>query len=186
MALLVVAVLNPRFFFTNEQAVATPLEVNDLSCSHLEPLWLMAQSVPTAALVPCIRAPLAGWMLAEVAVNEGRSMITLDHDRAGAGVVVARLTAACDPTGAVERLAAEPGVRTSRRIEQLSGEYSATWYDRFPGGCVTYRLHSTSDLQGRFASEVPLLFGFASRQVLRQALHERSGGRLQLDPDTTP
>jgi hypothetical protein len=146
----------------------------------------MAQSVPSATLVPCIRAPQAGWALAEVAVNEGRSMITLDHDRAGAGVVVARLTAACDPTGAVERLAAEPGTHAYRRIEQLSGEYSATWYDRFPGGCVTYRLHSRSDLQGRFASEVPLLFGFTSRQVLRQALYERSGGRLQLDADTGP
>ena len=47
----------------------------------------MAQSVPSATLVPCIRAPQAGWVLAEVAVNEGRSMITLDHDRAGPGVV---------------------------------------------------------------------------------------------------
>jgi hypothetical protein len=51
---------------------------------------------------------------------------------------------------------------------------------------VTYRLHSRSDLQGGFASEVPLLLGFTSRQVLRQALHERSGGRLQLDADTAP
>jgi tRNA A-37 threonylcarbamoyl transferase component Bud32/membrane-associated phospholipid phosphatase len=186
VALLVVAALNPTVIFTNEEAVATPLQVKDLSCSHLEPLWLMAQSVPSATLVPCIRARLAGWVLAQVAVNEGRSMITLDHDRAGAGVVVARLTAACNPTGAVETPAAEPGVRSYKRIEQLRGEYSATWYDRFPGGCVTYRLHSRSDLQGGFASEVPLLFGFRSRQVLRQALHERSGGQLQLDADTTP
>jgi len=87
---------------------------------------------------------------------------------------------ACNPTGAVETPAAEPGVRSYKRIEQLRGEYSVTWYDRFPGGCVTYRLHSRSDLKGRFASEVPL-FGFTSRQLLRQALHERSGGRLQLD-----
>jgi tRNA A-37 threonylcarbamoyl transferase component Bud32 len=186
VALLVVATLNPKVIFTNEDAVATPLEINDLSCSHLEPLWLMAQSVPSATLVPCIRPPQAGWVLSEVAVNEGRSMITLDHDRAGAGVVVARLTAACDPTGAVETLAAEPGVRAYKRIEQRRGEYSATWYDRFPGGCVTYRLHSRSDLQGGFASEIPLLFGFTSRQVLRQALHERSGGRLQLDAGAAP
>jgi hypothetical protein len=186
VALLVLAALNPKVIFTNEDAVATPLQVNDLSCSHLEPLWLIAQSVPSATLVPCIRAPLIGWVLAEVAVNEDRSIITLDHDRAGAGVVVARLTAACDPTGAVEKPAAEPGVRAYKRIEQRSDEYSATWYDRFPGGCVTYRLHSMSDLQGGFASEVPLLFGFTSRQVLRQALHERSGGRLRLDAETGP
>jgi tRNA A-37 threonylcarbamoyl transferase component Bud32 len=185
-ALLVLAALNPKVIFDNEDAVKTPLEINDVSCSQLEPLWLMAQSVPSATLVPCIRAPLAGWVLAEVAVNDGRSIITLDHDRAGAGVVEARLTAACDTTGAVEVPAAEPGAHAYKRIEQASGRYSATWYDRFPGGCVTYRLHSRSDLQGRFASEVPLLFGFTSRQVLRQALHERSGGRLQLDAGTAP
>jgi hypothetical protein len=150
------------------------------------PLWLMAQSVPSATLVPCRRARLAGWVLAEVAVNDGRSITTLDHDRAGTGVVEARLTAACDTTGAVEVPAAEPGVRAYKQIEQLSGEYTATWYDRFPGGCVTYRLHSMPDLQGGFASEVPLLFGFTSRQVLRQALYERSGGRLHLDAGRAP
>jgi tRNA A-37 threonylcarbamoyl transferase component Bud32 len=186
VALLVLAALNPTQLFNNEDAVATPLGVNDVGCDDLEPLWLIAQSVPSATLVPCIRAPLTGWVLAKIAVNDGRSIITLDHDRAGAGVVAARLTAACDTTGAVEVPAAEPDVRAYKRIEQRRGEYSATWYDRFPGGCVTYRLHSKSDLQGRFASEVPLLFGFTSRQVLRQALHERSGGRLQLDADTTP
>jgi tRNA A-37 threonylcarbamoyl transferase component Bud32 len=186
VALLVLAALNPTLIFTNEDAVATPLEVNDLSCSHLEPLWLIAQSVPSATLVPCIRAPLTGWALAKVAVNDGRSIITLDHDRAGAGVVVARLTAACDPAGAVEMPAARLGTRAYRRIEQLRGEYTATWYDRFPGGCVTYRLHSTSDLHGGFASEASLVLGFTSRQVLRQALHERSGGRLHLDADRGP
>jgi hypothetical protein len=51
---------------------------------------------------------------------------------------------------------------------------------------VTYQLHSSSDLKGGFASEVSLLFGFTSRQALRQALEERSGGRLHLDPGTAP
>jgi hypothetical protein len=125
-------------------------------------------------------------VLAEVAVNDGRSIITLDHDRAGVGVVEARLTAACDTTGAVETPAAEPGAHAYKRIEQASGRYSATWYDRFPGGCVTYRLHSRSDLHGGFASEVSLVLGFTSRQALRQTLHERSGGRLQLDADRAP
>jgi hypothetical protein len=60
VALLVLAALNPNVIFDNEDAVKTPLAINDLSCSHLEPLWLMAQSVPSATLVPCIRAPLAG------------------------------------------------------------------------------------------------------------------------------
>jgi tRNA A-37 threonylcarbamoyl transferase component Bud32 len=184
-ALVVLAAVNSRVLFDNKEAVQTPLNISSLGCTDLEPLWLQAQAVPSASLVPCVRYLPVGWSVAEVAVNNGRSVITLNHDRAGAAALVVRLTVACNPTGAVETPAAEPGVRSYKRIEQLRGEYSVTWYDRFPGGCVTYRLHSRSDLQGRFASEVPL-FGFTSRQLLRQALHDRSEGRLQLDAGAAP
>jgi hypothetical protein len=57
-----------------------------------------------------------------------------------------------------------------------------TWYDRFPGGCVTSRLRSATDPDGRFAAEAPAVLEFASRQALDQRLEERSGGRLHLDP----
>jgi hypothetical protein len=66
-----------------------------------------------------------------------------------------------------------------------AGRYTATWYDRFPGGCVTHRLDSTTDIEGNFAVEAPLVVGFATRQQLRQALDERSNGRLHLDPAST-
>jgi hypothetical protein len=47
---------------------------------------------------------------------------------------------------------------------------------------VTYRLHSTTDPTGQFANEAPQVLGFTTREQLRQALSQRSGGRLQLDP----
>jgi hypothetical protein len=120
--------------------------------------------------------------VANVAVNDGRSAITLDHDRAGAAAVVVRMAAACDPANAPERPAPEPGVRRFVRVERLAGAFSATWYDRFPGGCVSYRLHSTTDPTGQFANEAPQMLGFTTREQLRQALSQRSHGRLQLDP----
>jgi len=180
--LLVLVALNPTAVFDNRMAVSTPLNIHSLDCVQLEPLWLQAQSVPSATLVPCVRSRLPGWSVANVAVNDGRSVITLDHDRAGKGAVVVCLATACDPAGAVEAPSQEPGVRRAARVERLAAEFSATWYDRFPGGCVTYRLHSTSDLEGQFANETPSLLGFTSRAALRQALDERSDGRLQLDP----
>jgi hypothetical protein len=137
--------------------------------------------VPSASLVPCVESRLPGWTVADGSVNNGRSVITLDHDRAGSGAVVVRLTAACDLASTVEVPAQEPGTRRAVRVERLAGAFSATWYDRFPGGCVTYRLHSTSDPEGRFANEAPSLLGFTTRDVLRQALRQRSHGRLQLD-----
>jgi len=43
--LLVLAALSPRYLFTNfEDAVETPLEINDVGCSNLEPRWCRACS----------------------------------------------------------------------------------------------------------------------------------------------
>jgi hypothetical protein len=183
IVLLLAVVLNPTHYLDNRVAVRTPLNIHSLDCTQLEPLWLEAQAVPSASLVPCVESRLPGWTVADVAVNDGRTVIALDHDRAGKQAVVARLTAACDPAGAVEVPSQEPGTRRFVRVERLAGAFSATWYDRFPGGCLTYRLHSTSDLEGQFANEAPSLLGFTSRDGLSQALRQRSGGRLQLDPE---
>jgi tRNA A-37 threonylcarbamoyl transferase component Bud32/membrane-associated phospholipid phosphatase len=183
LALVVLATLNRQFLFNNEDAVQTPLMVDNVGCSDLEPLWLMAQSVPSASLVPCVRSLPVGWSVAQVAVNNGRSLITLDHDRAGGAALVLRLTAACDPSGAVEGPSPTAGVRHYQRIESRAGQFAATWYDQFPGGCVTTRLHLTDDPNGEFAGQAPHVLGFTTRAALQQALSERSHGRLQLDPE---
>jgi hypothetical protein len=96
--------------------------------------------------------------------------------------VVVRLAATCDPAGATEVPSDRPGVRHYQRTERRTGRFTATWYDQFPGGCVTYRLQSTTDIQGTFATEAPLVLGLTTRQTLQQALDERSNGRLHLDP----
>jgi tRNA A-37 threonylcarbamoyl transferase component Bud32 len=183
LALVVLAATYSGVFFDNKEAVQTPLHSTDLSCGDLEPLWLQAQAVPSASLVPCVRYLPVGWSVAEVAVNNGRSVITLDHDRAGAAALVVRLTAACDPGGAVEGPSATAGVRHFQRIQSPTGEFTATWYDRFPGGCVTSRLHLTTDPNGEFAAQAPQVLGFTSRAALQGALSQRSDGRLQLDPE---
>jgi tRNA A-37 threonylcarbamoyl transferase component Bud32/membrane-associated phospholipid phosphatase len=183
LALVVLAALNQKYFFNNEDAVQTPLMVDNVGCSDLEPLWLMAQSVPSASLVPCVRALPVGWSVAQVAVNDGRSVLTLDHDRAGDDALVVRLTAACDPGGAVEGPSPITGVRHFQRIESgTGGAFGATWYDQFPGGCVTSRLRLTTDPNGEFAAQAPQVLGFTTREALSRALQQRSGGRLHLDP----
>ena len=96
--------------------------------------------------------------------------------------MVVRLTATCDPAGAAEQPSGRPGVRHFERVERAADGYDATWYDRFPGGCMTSRLRSTADPGGRFATQAPAVLGFTTRQALRQLLEERSGGRLHLDP----
>jgi tRNA A-37 threonylcarbamoyl transferase component Bud32/membrane-associated phospholipid phosphatase len=183
-SLLVLAALSPRYLFTNvEDAVQTQLAINDVGCSDLEPLWLMAQSVPSASLVPCVQLLPVGWSVAEVAVNNGRSMITLHHDRAGKRAVVVRLTAACDLAGAAEVTSEQPGARRYLRIDHNAPGFSATRAYVFPGGCITARISAPAGSGQHLTTETSSAIGFTTRQELRQALSQRSDGRLALDPD---
>jgi tRNA A-37 threonylcarbamoyl transferase component Bud32/membrane-associated phospholipid phosphatase len=182
VALLLVPTVQVVLF--NDDLNITRLQIVDLDCDRPEALWLQAQSVPSASLVPCVQS-LPGWTVAGANARNGWSQVTLDHDRAGDRAVVVRLTAACDPAGTTELPSKRPGVRHYQRTERLVDGFTATWYDRFPGGCVTSRLHSTTDVDGRFADEAPLVLGFAARRALQQLLDDRSNGRLRLDPAST-
>jgi tRNA A-37 threonylcarbamoyl transferase component Bud32 len=181
LALLVLAVLNPKYIFDNEDAVETPLGINDVSCSQLEPLWLMAQSVPSASLVPCVQLLPVGWSVAEVAVNNGRSVITMHHDRAGREAVVVELTAACDLTGAAEVTSEQPGARRYLRIDNTAPGFSATRAYDFPGGCITARINAPAASGQQLTTETSSAIGFTNRAALQEALDERSDGRLELD-----
>jgi hypothetical protein len=182
VALLLVPTVQVVLF--NDDLNITRLQIVDLDCDRPEALWLQAQSVPSASLVPCVQS-LPGWTVAGANARNGWSQVTLNHDRAGDRAVVVRLTAACDPAGTTELPSKRPGVRHYQRTERLADGFTATWYDRFPGGCVTSRLHSTTDVDGRFADEAPLVLGFATRRALQQLLDDRSNGRLRLDPAST-
>ena len=183
LGLLVLAALNPRFFFDNQDAVETRLMIKDVGCSHYEPLWLMAQSVPSASLVPCVQFLPVGWSVAEVAVNNGRSLITLNHDRAGNAAMVVELTDSCDLTGTAEVTSELPGARRYLRTDRDSERFSVTRSYVVPGGCITGRFTAPA-AQQHLAGETSSAIGFTTRQELAQALSERSDGRLQLDPGT--
>jgi hypothetical protein len=170
-----------RWLLVSDRQTTTHLLITSLDCNQREPQWLQAQAVPSASLIPCVRT-LPGWSVADATARNGWSGFTLDRDRAGRSAMVVRLTAACDPRGATEAPSERPGVRHYERTARLPGRFTATWYDQFAGGCATSQLHSTADVEGRFASEATFALGFTTRQVLRQALEERSNGRLHLDP----
>jgi hypothetical protein len=166
----------------NSLAVRTPLNVGALSCDDPEPLWLIAQSVPTAAQVPCVRSLPAGWTLANVSANSGRSVLTLDHDRAGTGAMVVELTAGCDPRGAGEIGGDQPDLRRYQRVELTSPRVMTILFDVFPGGCLTTRLLAPPEHNAQLTAERSLLLGYTSRRTLQLILEQRSDGRLQLDP----
>jgi hypothetical protein len=158
-----------------------PVRAQALRCEPHEPLLLMAQSVPTASLVPCIEILPAGWSLEEEAmvVGNDRSRFTLTSDRGG--VLVTELTASCDLSGAVEQTSEQPGARRYLRIERNATGVATTRAYTFPGGCVTERLVAPEASRQQLASEASFALDFTTRDALAAALGRDSGGRLELD-----
>jgi tRNA A-37 threonylcarbamoyl transferase component Bud32 len=152
-----------------------------LACTDLEPLWLEAQSVPSASLVPCLGSLPEGWRLASMTVNDGRTVITLLDPLALATVIV-RLTADCDVGGASLVPSGRTEVRRYLRTESVVPQYSGTRFEVFPGGCVSTWLTVPDVHRDWVTSQAGALLGFTSRQTLQQLLERRSGGRLHLDP----
>src|SRR5829696_528028 len=156
-----------------------PIRAQTLRCAPHEPLLLMAQSVPTAELVPCVEILPAGWTLGDVVVGDGRSRFTLTSDRGG--VLVAELTASCDLAGAVELTSERTGARRYLRIERNAAGVAMTRAYTFPGGCVTQRLVAPEASRQQLASESSSALGFTTRDDLAAALRRDSDGRLDLD-----
>ncbi len=173
------------FVLVNNNATTTPLGVASLDCGEPEPLWLEAQSVPSASLVPCLNPLPAGWTLGSANVRNGWSEFTLDHDRVGRKALVVRLAAACDTTGAIQRSTQQPGARRYERPQLGPAGRGTTWYTVFPGGCVTAQFPA-SDTYAGFTDEASSALSFATRDSLDQELGQRTNGRLHLDPESAP
>jgi tRNA A-37 threonylcarbamoyl transferase component Bud32/membrane-associated phospholipid phosphatase len=184
MVLLAAFLYDQGLSLDNQDAALTPTRVGNLACTDLEPQWLLAQSVPPASLVPCLRSLPVGWMVGNVTVNDGRSVIRLTHDRAGTDVLVLRLTATCDTRGATPMPSSQPQVRRYQRIDRQTPRFEATRFDRFPGGCVTAQAAVPAANQAEITGQLTTIPSYTTRQALQQALDQRSNGRLRLNPPT--
>ena len=156
-----------------------PIRAQTLRCAPHEPLQLMAQSVSTASLVPCIEILPAGWTLGDVVVGDDRSRFTMTSDRGG--VLVVELTASCDLGGTVELTSEQPEARRYLRVERNPAGVAMTRTYTFPGGCITQRLTAPAASGQHLAAETSSALGFATRDDLAAALRRDSDGRLDLD-----
>jgi tRNA A-37 threonylcarbamoyl transferase component Bud32/membrane-associated phospholipid phosphatase len=163
------------------------------SCTQLEKLWLQAQSVPSASLIPCVQALPAG-IYGALRVRDGESVLELGHAsldisliagewpraHAAAGSVTIRLTATCAVPTTVEGQTIAPGVRRF----QIQGPASTPQVvDVFPGGCVTYQPEPDIGPSAPLLDQAQRAVAYRTRDDLREALRRRSGGRLELDPE---
>jgi hypothetical protein len=110
-------------------AACAPPENAQAACSGNAPLALMAESVPTAAFVPCVRALPPGWAFDTFTAQDEGTTFTLARDAGGtAEVTLKARCAASDGTAAGEARTVSPNGTTT------------TWVRAFDGGCVRERV----------------------------------------------
>jgi hypothetical protein len=86
---------------------------------------LMAQSVPTAAWVPCMHPALpSGWTFQQLDVRDGMSRFWLDSDRDGIRAIEVRLEESCDTSGTTEIASDREYMHRLERVRQVSPTYA--------------------------------------------------------------
>jgi hypothetical protein len=145
---------------------------------------LMAQSVPTAAWVPCLSTALPlGWGFHYLDARDGRSRFWLDSDRDGMQAIEVRLEDSCDTQGATEIPTDREGQKRFERVTRTTPRFEGERYYVFDGGCITFAFRLNGDSRGEPLALATQSIGSVSRSDLLQQVHEKSGGRLSLDPD---
>ena len=158
------------------------LYTSDIGCSDQEALWLMAQAVPSATLVPCLQVAPPGWSLNDVKAGSGFASIVFNTDRPyQEAAATVELLPSCDLAGATEVSSEQPGARRYIRIDRAAAPDQVIRSYSFQGGCITERFTS-ADSPEDLASQASTAFGFVTRDQLARDLSRRSGGRLHLDP----
>jgi hypothetical protein len=146
------------------------------------PLLLTAQAVPSADVVPCLRALPAGWTFHELKAKKGKARIVLDFGRDGDRAATVTLTRGCDVRGATETFSDVPGVRRYERVQVSESSYRGDRFYVNSGGCITHHFVVHSSTGAAQVSALTTTLGFVERRVLRQYVHDYSDGRFELDP----
>ena len=149
-------------------------------CGDVERLALVAQSVPTAAYLPCLESLPQGWRTTAFDAADGSTRMSLLSDRAKGRAVRVELVSRCDVTGASPSAPRAEGVRSYLRLTGLSPTYDGTMYDVFPGGCVRYRFAFPRGPHIALMEELASAVGLVRRGDLR--IDVRDEVAVELDP----
>ena len=151
-------------------------------CSYGAPVVLMAQSVPSASLIPCVRSLPAGWHFDGMDVGNGGSHFWLDSELLGERALDVRLSRGCDTDGARDADGDEPGAELSKRSNGEGGRFSEEWFYRFDGGCVTYTFSSSVEDPGAVLDQVEVGVSFLPRRAIAEGYRSHVGKDLGPSP----
>jgi hypothetical protein len=143
---------------------------------------LLAQSVPTASAVPCLRSETGDWVMTNVEVRDGLGRIELSHRYGDEDTATLELTAECDVSDAHEVASQFEGVRRDTRELTRAGRYASESFYVYPGACTWLRFHLTGDGARLRSAEITGALSFVSRDHIDRQIREASDGHLHLDP----
>ena len=150
------------------------------SCSDPQRLAIIAQSVPGAAYIPCIRGLPPGWSTSAFNPAQDGTSFRLNSDRSPQNPVMVHLTATCRLGRASPLRPRAPGVRTYSRLSSISPRVAGILYDVFPGGCVSYRFDFALGPNIALTEQFENTIGLYSRLQLRLDLKNKLG--VELNP----
>ena len=143
-------------------------------------LAIIAQSVPSASYVPCIRSLAPGWNTSGFDPTQDGTSFLLVSDRSPGRPVTVRLTAACNVSGASPSRSRAPAVLTYTRLDSITPRFTGTLYDVYPGGCTSYRFDFALGSQIALVEQFEQAIGLYPRQQLRLILKQELG--VELNP----
>ena len=149
-------------------------------CDQPLRLAIIAQSLPTASYVPCIRDLPPGWSTSGFDATQSGTSFLLDSDRSPGRPVKVRLTATCEPGITSPSPPRAPGVLTYTRLTSVSPRFAGTLYDVFPGGCVSYAFDFALGSQIALLEQFEGAIGLYPRQQLQVVLKQKLG--VELNP----
>ena len=143
-------------------------------------LAIVAQSVPSASYLPCVRDLQPGWTASDFNPSQDGTSFLLNSDRSPGQPVTVRLTTGCRTSGASPSPARAPGVLTYTRLDSIRPRFTGRIYDVFPGGCVTYTFDVSHGSQIALMEQFKAAVGLYPRQQLRLVLKQQLG--VELNP----
>ncbi len=143
---------------------------------------LLAQSVPSAAWVPCLETIPLGWDVAGLEATDEEAGFWLDSDRDGARAVEIRLDEGCDTTGATRIPSDREAMERWERVTQVIPQYVGTRFYVFDGGCISVLFRLAGENRAEPLGFATQGIGAVPRDAVRAAVHEQTDGRLELGP----
>lgn len=141
-------------------------------CDGGDTIVIVAQSVPTADLVPCLNPLPTGWDVATVSIDQAGTVIRLDSDRAGTHAAVLRFGQTCEVGAAVDAPSDQTDAERFEFIERIEPGLRAERYYTFTGGCVWWTFDFDDDTPAALAIELGDTLTLITRQSLIDSVSE--------------